>query len=126
MPPPAEVASYYRGRCLSCHTNASCKLAKEQQTEHGIDCAACHIPKRNVQLIAHSALTNHRILARPDEPLPEAAFHQATIDLPDLVYLNRSAGSDLASLPLVMLLQAYGELMAAKSRLSYALLCCTG
>ncbi len=111
MPSPAGAAAYYRSRCLSCHTDAACRLAKEQRAEHGDDCAACHMPKRNVQLIAHSALTNHRIVARPDEPLPEAAFHATTADLPDLVYLNRSAGSDRASLPLVMLLQAYGELM---------------
>ena len=111
MPPPAEAAAYYRSRCLSCHTGAACKLAKEQRADHGDDCVACHMPKRNVQLIAHSALTNHRIVARPDEPLPEAAFHKTTADLPDLIYLNRSAGSDRASLPPAMLLQAYGELM---------------
>ena len=111
MPRPAEAAAYYRSRCLSCHTDAACRLAKERRAKNGDDCTACHMPKRDVQLIAHSALTNHRIVARPDEPLPETAFHQTTADLPDLVYLNRSAASDRAPLPAIMLLQAYGELM---------------
>jgi hypothetical protein len=111
MPRPAEAGAYYRTRCLSCHTKTACKLTQAQRRQHDDDCTACHMPKRDVQLIAHSALTNHRIVARPDEPLPEAAFHETNADLPDLVYLNCPAASDRASLPAIMLLQAYGELM---------------
>lgn len=109
--PPAEAGAYYRGRCLTCHTETACKLTKAQRRQRDDHCTDCHMPKRDVRLIAHSALTNHRIVARADEPLPEAAFHQTTADLPDLVYLNRSTHADRASLPPVMLLQAYGELM---------------
>lgn len=69
------------------------------------------MPKRDVGAIAHSALTNHRIPARPDEPLPEAAFEQTTPDLPDLIYLNRPPGARRAALPQLTLLQVYGELM---------------
>src|SRR5260370_1661151 len=69
------------------------------------------MPKRQVEKIAHAALTNHRMVARPGEPLPEAAFRQTTADLPDLVYVNRPPASNRASLPPVMLLEAYGELM---------------
>ena len=111
MPPAAETAAYYRGRCLRCHAEVACKLTKAQRRQHNDDCTDCHMPKRDVRLIAHSALTNHRIVAKPDEPLPETAFHRTTADLPDLVYLNRSADTDRASLPPIMLLQAYGELM---------------
>jgi len=111
MPRPAEAGAFYRGRCLTCHAEANCRLPKAQRVARGNDCAGCHMPKRDVQLIAHSSLTNHRIIVRPGEPLPEAAFQQTLPDLPDLVYLNRSAQSSRASLPRIMLLQAYGELM---------------
>ena len=110
MPQPAEAGAFYRSRCLSCHAASACKLTKAERRQNDDHCTDCHMPKRDVRLIAHSALTNHRIVARAGEPLPEAAFHQTTPDLPDLVYLNR-ASAGRASLPPVVLLQAYGELM---------------
>jgi len=112
MPGPDKVASYYREKCLTCHNEASCRLSKSQRLESADNCAGCHMPKRDVQTIAHSALTNHRIIRTPGEPLPAEAFQQTTADLPDLVYMNRPAGKNRASLPPIMLLQAYGELMA--------------
>jgi hypothetical protein len=111
MPRAAEAAAYYRARCLTCHAESRCKLPQAKRLERANDCAGCHMPKRDVQAIAHSALTNHRIIARPDEPLPETAFNQGTADLPDLVYVNRPSDTNRASLPPVMLLQAFGELM---------------
>ncbi len=111
MPQAADAAAYYRARCLTCHTEKSCKLPQVKRAERGDDCAGCHMPKRDVQTIAHSALTNHMIPARPDQPLPEAAFEQTTPDLPDLVYLNRPPGARRATLPPLTLLQAYGEFM---------------
>ena len=65
------------------------------------------MPKREVGFIAHSALTNHRIVRSPGQALPAAAFAQTTEALPDLVHFNRAA----KPLPVVTLLQAYGELM---------------
>jgi hypothetical protein len=111
MPRPEEAAAYYRNKCLTCHAEADCKLPKTQRVERADNCAGCHMPKRDVETIAHSALTNHRIISRLGEPLPAEAFQQTTADLPDLVYLNRPIGTNRASLPRIMLLQAYGELM---------------
>ena len=111
MPRPDDAVAYYRGRCLSCHADSDCKSAKTQRLERADNCAGCHMPKRDVQTIAHSALTNHRIIRNLGEPLPAEAFQQTTADLPDLVYLNRPARTNRASLPRIMLLQAYGELM---------------
>jgi len=111
MPRPTETAAYYRARCLSCHTGSSCRSPRPQRLARADDCAGCHMPKRPVEFIAHSALTNHRIIARPDEQLPEEAFTQTTPDLPDLVYANRPLHAAKASLPPIMLLQAFGELM---------------
>ena len=68
------------------------------------------MPKETLKVISHSALTNHRIIAYKGEPFPEAAYHQTTAQLPDLIHFDAIPGSK-ASLPPVVLLQAYGQLM---------------
>lgn len=76
------------------------------------------MPKRDIQTISHSSATNHRIVARPDEPFPDVTFAQTTVALPDLIHLNAiphsSATADAAPLPLLTLLLAYGELSENK------------
>ena len=52
--------AFYRSKCLTCHTDTSCGLTREQRGNDD-DCAVCHMPKRNVPEIPHTALTNHRI-----------------------------------------------------------------
>ena len=52
--------AFYRSKCLTCHTDTSCGLPREQRGDAN-DCAACHMPKRNLPEIPHTALTNHRI-----------------------------------------------------------------
>ncbi len=91
QPAGAEAVAYYRQKCLGCHTEHSCSVPLASRLERipADDCAGCHMPKQALQLITHSALTNHRIIARPDEPLPAAAFHQTTPALPDLVHFER-------------------------------------
>jgi predicted Zn-dependent protease len=56
-------------------------------------------------------MTSHRIMARPDEPLPEVAFHQTTSAMPDLIHLSAVPGQKDGAIPSLTLLQAYGELM---------------
>ena len=69
------------------------------------------MPKRDVQIIAHAVLTNHRIVAQAEEPYPDAAFHMTTPQMPDLVQLSSIPGKrDEPASPLI-LLQAYGQLM---------------
>ncbi|MGH7246611.1 MAG: tetratricopeptide repeat protein [Pseudomonadota bacterium] len=114
MPAPENAGDYYRRKCLACHTESSCTLPRRQRLREAADhCARCHMPKREVGVVAHSALTNHRIIARPDEPLPAEAFKQTTPDLPDLIFLNRNGARKL---PKLTLLQAYGELMGQAPR----------
>ncbi|PYI89952.1 MAG: hypothetical protein DME97_18740 [Verrucomicrobia bacterium] len=68
------------------------------------------MPKRDVKVISHSVLTNHRIVKTPQEPFPDVAFNMTTLELPDLVHL--SASSDKASPPApLILLQAYRQIM---------------
>jgi tetratricopeptide (TPR) repeat protein len=105
-----EAPAFFNGKCMSCHTAQSCKAPAEvrAKTAPTDNCIGCHMPKRAGSVIAHTSLTNHRIVARPDEPFPDAAFQMATAALPDLIYLDAAPG-DTAP-PAVTLLQAYSEL----------------
>lgn len=116
QPTAQRAPAYFAKKCLTCHSEKSCTLPLEvrQHKDPPDDCAGCHMPKRDVKVISHSSLTNHRILARPDEPFPESAFHQTTPALPDLIHLDPVPGKKDASLPKLTLLQAYGELMDQK------------
>jgi len=64
-PPPQEKTSFYRNKCLGCHSEG--KYATEHYSSTH-DCTSCHMPKREAPDLAHSAWTDHRILARPDGP----------------------------------------------------------
>ena len=68
------------------------------------------MPKEGLKVISHSALTNHRIIAYKAEPFPEAAYHQTTPELPDLIHFGGVPGSKTPLLPIV-LLQAYEQLL---------------
>jgi Flp pilus assembly protein TadD len=57
----------------------------------------------------HTSLTNHRILAKPGEAWPEAAFDQTTAALPDLNHINRVVGRP-DDVPELSLLEAYREI----------------
>jgi hypothetical protein len=106
-PDEAEKAAYYRSKCLTCHTDRSCKISLAER-QPANDCAGCHMPKRPVGGIAHSESTNHRIVRRPGQPLPDIAFEEPQ-DIPGLVYLNRS--DPKRPVPALTQLAAYGEAM---------------
>jgi hypothetical protein len=110
-PTSAEAPAYFNGKCMTCHTAQSCKApAKARASSSPADnCISCHMPKRDVSTISHDSVTNHRILARPDEPFPDEAFEQTTSALPDLIHLNRVPG-DNSPVPAITLLQAYAQL----------------
>jgi hypothetical protein len=111
-PTREEAPAYFAKKCMACHTEKSCRLPLEvREHQHPAnDCAGCHMKKRDVQEISHSSITNHRILARPEEPFPEIAFNQTTASLPDLIHLNPAPGRKDTTPPPLVLLQAYGEL----------------
>lgn len=119
-PSQKEAPAYFNSKCLTCHTRQSCKLPLKtrMQQKPADNCIACHMPKRDIQVISHSSATNHRIVATPDEPFPDATFMQTTAALPNLIHLNPASGSasdhQTDPLPLLTLLQAYGELAQNK------------
>jgi len=112
QPSPQEAPAYFREKCLTCHTEKSCAvpLSLRQHKTPGDDCAGCHMPKRDVTVISHSVLTNHRIVAEAEEPFPDIAFHMTTAQLPDLVHLSANPVKKSSPAPLI-LLQAYGQVM---------------
>jgi len=112
--PRLEAASYFRQRCLSCHTEQHCSipLTVRKRKTPADDCAGCHMPKQSLTRISHSVLTNHRIVTSEDEPYPEAAFHLTTPEVPDLVHVNAVSGAK-DGIPARTLLGAYGELLGS-------------
>jgi hypothetical protein len=60
VPAESEKAGYYRAKCLQCHQAAECN--------RGPDCAGCHMPKKAVRDVEHSAYTDHAI--RKPGPVP--------------------------------------------------------
>lgn len=114
QPTGIEAADFYNSRCLDCHTVKSCKapVAVREETASATtpadNCIGCHMPKRKAGTISHTTLTNHRIIARPGEPFPDAAFEMTTAALPDLIYLNATADQPVP--PRITLLQAYAQL----------------
>jgi hypothetical protein len=107
QPGQAEAVGYFRTKCLTCHTEQNCRVSlkiRAAQTPAD-DCAGCHMPKRPVQQISHSALTNHRIPARPGEPVPIIPQNET-----DGVIVVNPPDGRAVQLPKVTLLRAYEEL----------------
>ncbi len=57
-PSTEERASFYRAKCVACHTQT--KFAAEHYPATP-DCTHCHMPSGNAQNIPHVAWTDHRI-----------------------------------------------------------------
>ena len=112
QPTGVKAASYYRDRCMSCHNTHPCKLdaSERSKTDPADNCVACHMPKRSVVTIAHAALTEHRILVLPNEPLPDDAFH-STDPKSGLVRLTALPGEPSKPIPDIVLFQTYAKLI---------------
>jgi Flp pilus assembly protein TadD len=69
LPAPEERVAHYRGRCLQCHTEASCSLPAGVRREKQKDdsCVACHMPRTGTE-VDHTSVTDHRIRRRADGP----------------------------------------------------------
>lgn len=57
-PAEAQKVSFFRDRCLTCHTLASCPTKKE-------NCIQCHMPRTEMSTVRHSATTDHSIPRSP-------------------------------------------------------------
>lgn len=109
FPQGESAVAWYRSKCLTCHSDRSCKIPVKERLARDNDCTACHMPKRNTGLISHAALTNHRIPASPGKE----AENQSAGSL-ELVQLNRPPNGTAA--PKITMLKAYGELMEGREK----------
>jgi Cytochrome c554 and c-prime len=93
-PSAADRVSYYRQKCLACH---GAKLGSPLATRHNADqpdCTSCHMPSSLSTDVAHTEVTDHRILRRPaisPQLLQDANPHG---DLPQLVRFPDSPKTD--------------------------------
>lgn len=117
---PADPVSYFRQRCLACHTNSDCRVstAVREARNPRNDCAGCHMPKRELREISHSTLTDHRILVRPDEPYPADAIAQSRASFGSLVHVNATPGIP-DKVPNLTLLEAYSALLPSNPSLEH-------
>ena len=67
-PPSAERVTFYRGKCLACHSDPG--LVTTHHPENP-DCTSCHMPRSNAKNIPHVAWTDHRILRQPEADVPD-------------------------------------------------------
>jgi hypothetical protein len=93
-PSKEEAPAYFNEKCMGCHADRSCTLPVEsrRRTTPVDNCIGCHMPQRDMSHLAHTSLTNHRILASQSEPWPEIASQETMQSLPGLVHLNRVPG----------------------------------
>jgi hypothetical protein len=112
QPSAVQAPAYYRSKCLTCHTETSCKLTLVARRKHSPpdDCTGCHMPKMNLQTIAHSALTDHRIVRRPGEDVLAGADTVPVPEIPGLVELDADPGQSTSALPPMTLLTALRQL----------------
>jgi tetratricopeptide (TPR) repeat protein len=84
-----ERASFYRAKCLACHG----KPFGARHHADRPDCTSCHMPASLSTDVAHTEVTDHRILRRPaSTPMLENAFAQPAT--PKLVPFPPSHESD--------------------------------
>jgi hypothetical protein len=71
-PAAAETAAYFRAKCLACHQERGCTEPEAKRREKQDSCVACHMPARDSSNVVHVAVTDHRIMKKPDEGTPRA------------------------------------------------------
>jgi tetratricopeptide (TPR) repeat protein len=110
-PSAAERVSYYRRKCLACHGG------KFEATHHTSqpDCTACHMPSSLSTDVAHTEVTDHRILRRP--PISPQLLQDVNNQpaLPQLVRFpdSQKTGDDVRDLALAWESLVNGGMTAA-------------
>jgi len=86
-PSASERASYYRGKCLSCHgqgEQGEAFAAKHHANKP--DCTACHMPQLPSKDVAHVETTDHRIRKNPEAPPPPRLEVRGFVGAPLLAF----------------------------------------
>jgi len=113
QPSEGQAVAYFRDRCLTCHTDRSCRqpLAERVALKPANNCFGCHMPQAKAPPGTHADQTVHRIVSFRGEPPPPEVLHWATPGLPDLIHVNAVPGQG-HPISLPTMLQAYQEMAA--------------
>lgn len=67
-PAPETRIDFYRARCRQCHEigKNDCSGPKVERDRQQDSCFSCHMGKADSSTIAHTAVTDHRILRKPE------------------------------------------------------------
>jgi hypothetical protein len=108
-----KAADYFRERCLNCHPTESCRgpMPNRQATSPPDNCTFCHMPKRTIENIGHSSLTDHRILRTPSE-IPAVLRGRPSAPPIGLILDTQSSGSRDTQVDLRNLALAYSQVAA--------------
>jgi hypothetical protein len=111
VPTPDERVSFYRERCIACHesgkTECSMPEPKRREVNAADSCFECHMPKLPTDDVAHTTLTDHRVLKRPadfqaDEKEDMGAAKLVLFDAEDY----RELGSEVKRAKAIVMAQA--------------------
>ena len=80
---PNNRVAFYRAKCIACHGESF--AAKHHRKQR--DCTSCHMPASPSTDVAHTEVTDHRILRRQVSSQPA---QQSNAKLPELVPFPRS------------------------------------
>lgn len=58
----------YINDCKSCHQTQTCSETQEARDKQQDNCIHCHMPTNSNTNIAHTSLTDHRIMRKPSQP----------------------------------------------------------
>ncbi|MGA7219375.1 MAG: multiheme c-type cytochrome [Candidatus Sulfotelmatobacter sp.] len=95
-PSAEERVAFYRAKCVACHGAA---FAEKHHPDRP-DCTACHMPASASTDIAHTEVTDHRILRRPQISPQLLESSDETSSLPRLVPFPANAEADPRDLAL--------------------------
>jgi hypothetical protein len=73
VPPPAQAAAWFRGKCLTCHTVQACTETIAARSKSRDNCISCHMPKSPASDAQHTVFTDHSIPRRPRKQLLHAS-----------------------------------------------------
>jgi hypothetical protein len=113
QPSEEEAVAFFRNRCLTCHTDQSCRLSLAERVARrpANNCFGCHMPQAKAPPGTHADQTVHRIVTSRGGLPPDEVFHWATPELQDLIHVN-AVPDEPHPIPPITMLQAY-EGMAA-------------
>lgn len=80
-PAPAERDQFYNGRCATCHQTKGCTAPVPDRQAKNDRCATCHMPRGDSSNIAHTSITDHRVLRRPVAAAPPRGLPRGAVPL---------------------------------------------